>query len=99
MSRFVDPNKPLSDSDRAYLLARGYDDQVAAMDERQRSKEAGEIEVPSELVIDEDEDDYDDETAWAYTDLQQEARNRQLNAGGKREEIVARLRQHDAANA
>ena len=37
-------------------------------------------------------DDYDDEEKWPYRALQQEAKGRELDASGKREEIVARLR-------
>lgn len=97
MSRYVDPSKPLSDSDREYLLARGYDDQVASMDQR-FAGDGDHLQVPSEIVVDDEEgDDYDDDSAWTYQDLQQEARNRGLTATGKREEIVARLRENDAA--
>lgn len=100
MSRYVDPSKPLSDSDRAYLLSRGYDETVSNWDTRLGRMNDDIVEVPAELVIDEDdEDDYDDESKWTYQDLQQEARDRQLSAGGKREEIVARLRAHDAESA
>lgn len=45
------------------------------------------------------EDDYDDESEWSYKDLQTEAKGRELPASGSREEIVARLRENDAANA
>lgn len=98
MSRFVDPHAPLSDEDRAYLLARGYDDQVAAMDERQADPDRLQVE-PEEIVVEDEGDDYDDESVWTYSDLQQEARNRGLAANGKREEVVARLRKHDEENA
>lgn len=37
-------------------------------------------------------DDYDNEDEWPYRRLQQEAKNRDLDAGGKRDELVARLR-------
>lgn len=37
-------------------------------------------------------DNYDDENQWGYRELQQEAKNRGMDAGGKREELVARLR-------
>lgn len=37
-------------------------------------------------------DEYDDENKWSYRDLQAEAKGRELDASGKREEIVARLR-------
>ena len=45
------------------------------------------------------EDDYDDESEWSYKELQTEAKERELPASGSREEIVARLRENDAANA
>jgi hypothetical protein len=37
-------------------------------------------------------DNYDDENEWPYRALQQEAKGRDLDASGKRDEIVARLR-------
>lgn len=37
-------------------------------------------------------EDYDDENAWPYRKLQQRAKQRGLDGSGKREEIVARLR-------
>lgn len=37
-------------------------------------------------------DDYDDEQKWPYRALQQEAKQSDVDASGKREEIVARLR-------
>lgn len=42
-------------------------------------------------------DNYDDEEAWPYRALQQEAKHRDLDASGKRDEIVARLREANAA--
>jgi hypothetical protein len=44
-------------------------------------------------------DNYDDEDAWPYRSLQQEAKSRHLPGDGKRDELVARLRQSDQANA
>lgn len=44
-------------------------------------------------------DNYDDDEAWPYRQLQQEAKNRDLDASGKREEIVSRLREHDAGGS
>lgn len=40
-------------------------------------------------------DNYDDESAWPYRSLQQEAKHRDLDASGKRDELVARLREAD----
>jgi hypothetical protein len=42
-------------------------------------------------------DNYDDEEAWPYRALQQEAKHRELDASGKRDEIVARLRDSDGS--
>jgi hypothetical protein len=42
------------------------------------------------------QDDYDDEEKHPYRALQQLAKGRDLDASGKREEIVARLRANDA---
>jgi hypothetical protein len=44
-------------------------------------------------------DDYDNEDAWHYRDLQREAKSRNLNAGGDREELVAKLREDDSQRA
>lgn len=40
---------------------------------------------------------YDDEEAWPYRKLQAEAKDRGLDASGKREELVARLVENDGA--
>lgn len=40
---------------------------------------------------------YDDEEAWPYRKLQAEAKDRGLDASGKREELVARLVEDDGA--
>lgn len=44
-------------------------------------------------------DNYDDEDAWSYKDLQAEAKKRELPAGGSRDEIIVRLRADDAEDA
>lgn len=45
-----------------------------------------------------DSDNYGDEDAWPFRSLRQEAKGRGLNAGGDREEIIARLRAADQGN-
>lgn len=45
----------------------------------------------------EEPDNYDDEAAWSYRELQDEAKVRKLTATGSREELIARLRQDDAS--
>lgn len=54
----------------------------------QRGTAEGDADGPS--------DNYEDEDAWPYRSLQQEAKSRHLPGDGKREELVARLRQSDA---
>jgi hypothetical protein len=93
MSRYVDPNKPLSDSDRAYLLARGYDEQVATMDARAESAERGELEVETELVVDDDLVPYEEMLLPA---LQEECRQRELPVGGTKPQLIKRLEENDA---
>lgn len=44
-------------------------------------------------------DNYDDEDAWPYRALQQEAKSRHLPGDGKRDELVARLRAADQASS
>lgn len=44
-------------------------------------------------------DNYDDENAWRYRALQQEAKGRGLPGDGTRDELVARLRENDAQRA
>jgi hypothetical protein len=96
MSRYVDPHKPLSDSDRAYLLARGYDDQVARMDADADRDESAEVEVPTELVVDDDLEPYED---MSLADLQEECRNRELPVTGTKAQLVKRLEDNDALRA
>lgn len=43
----------------------------------------------------EDIDNYDSEPSWSYAELQAEAKDRKLPAGGSRAEIIARLREYD----
>jgi hypothetical protein len=44
-----------------------------------------------------DGDNYDDESAWSFQDLRDEAKRRTLAANGSREELIARLRENNAA--
>lgn len=48
--------------------------------------------IEGDPTIDSGADDYDNEDEWPYRRLQQEAKNRDMDAGGKRDELVARLR-------
>lgn len=95
MSRYVDPTKPLSDEDRAYLLSRGYEEQVANQDRRFADGEDGEIEVPTELEVDDDLPEYNE---MSLGDLQDECRKRELPITGNKAQLVKRLEDDDAAN-
>jgi hypothetical protein len=44
-------------------------------------------------------DNYDDESAWSYRALQQEAKGRGLRGGGERDELIARLRSADSGSS
>src|SRR5688572_28096011 len=92
MSREIDPSKPLSESDRQYLLARGCEEQVASIDARQAEEDSDDLEVPTELVVD-DEEPYEDMTLAA---LQDECRSRQRPVGGTKQQLVSRLEEDDA---
>lgn len=46
-----------------------------------------------------DGQDYDNTDEWSYGDLQVECKERGLTANGSREELIARLRENDLANA
>lgn len=96
MSRYVDPTKPLSDKDREYLLARGYEDQVAAMDARADESDSDNLEVPVELEVDDDLEPYEEMSLAA---LQDECRRRELPVGGTKAQLVARLEENDALQA
>ncbi|HEX8321685.1 hypothetical protein [Longimicrobium sp.] len=57
----------------------------------------GTVQPPAAEEAEEDDgDDYDDENVWPYRRLQSEAKDREINAAGTRDEIVARLREADA---
>lgn len=62
---------------------------------------AGDLDATPRGASDSDgpSDNYDDEDAWPYRALQQEAKNRHLPGDGKRPELIARLREADKGNA
>jgi hypothetical protein len=93
MSRAIDMTKPLSDDDRAYLLARGYDEQVASHDARFENSDH--LQVPVELEVD-DEDELPPYEEMSLADLQKECRARELPVGGNKAEVIKRLEEHDA---
>lgn len=97
MSRKVDRRKPLSESDRAYLLARGRPVDVYPVgeaeseEEQQRQSDEGKQKESEE----EPDDDYDE---WSPDDLKEELRERKLPVSGNKAVLIGRLREHDADN-
>lgn len=56
--------------------------------------------IPAEEETEEAEegdDNYDDEAAWSYKELQAELKERELPATGDRAELIERLREDDAS--
>lgn len=91
MSREIPMDQPLTEEDRAYLHARGQHATVEMLDEKYPA-DAEEAEAEEETG-----DNYDDTTAWKVADLKAELEKRELPATGNRAELVARLRESDAA--
>lgn len=81
MSRQIDLTKPLSDEDREYLDTRSRQDLIALNDEQFGDS-------------DEAEDEYSDMTNEA---LRAELGERELSQSGTKAELIARLREDDAA--
>lgn len=96
MSRYVDTSKPLSKSDREYLLARGYEDQVAAIDARTDAEASDELEVEPDLEVDDDLQPYEEMT---LAQLQDECRARELPVGGTKPQLIKRLEDDDKLRA
>lgn len=87
MSREVPMDRALSEEDRVYLHARGQHQTVDMLDEK-----FGVLDDDTEVAVD---TDYEN---WTVKDLQDELKDRQLPVSGKQGELVARLRENDAAN-
>lgn len=96
MSRDVPRNKPLSDEDRAYLLVHGDEDILRSID--------AQYPPGSDVESEEDGDDDAPYEEWTVADLQAEiddrnkdrAAEQKMSRAGKKDELVARLRQDDA---
>lgn len=94
MTRKIPLDKPLSDKDRAYLLMRGKNSQVAWFDQSQAAEEKAAEEVEEEETETEEvEDEYDE---WTVAELQAELESRKLDKTGKKQELIDRLRADDA---
>ena len=89
MTREVPMNRALSEDDRVYLHARGQHQTVDMLDERFGVASDSD---DNEVAVD---NDYEN---WTVKDLQDESDERGLPRSGKKDELVARLREHDAAS-
>jgi hypothetical protein len=98
MAREVPRNQPLSDEDREYLHARGYHDMVDAIDRDHPGGGTpsevtdGSAVSPDEVVIDDDEDEYED---WTGPQLEAELKRRNLPYTGTKDQRIERLRADD----
>lgn len=72
---------------------------VSDATEGQQLQATQEIENDPQVNEAEPADNYDDEEAFPYRKLQSLAKDRELDASGKRDELVARLREADAAGS
>lgn len=89
MSRTDIPtDKPLSDDDRAYLLMRGEDARVKWFDQVHPP-----VTEEDDLDDEELDDGYDDMTV---AQLQEELKSRNLDTNGKKDALIARLREDDS---
>jgi hypothetical protein len=86
MSRKIDVDGPLSESDREYLHSRGQHALVERMDHEYQEPE------PEDGGDGEPDTNYD---AWTVKELQDECEERGIPKSGTKPELVARLREHD----
>jgi len=94
MSLVIPRNRALTDEERKYLLMRGEESRVKTQDQQYPAD--AEAEAEEEL-----EDDYDD---WTVPELQAQVKTRVEGgatitpASSKKADLIAALRQDDAAN-
>jgi len=87
----------MSESERPTVAT---DNPVNVSDAAEQQKLQAAQEIENDPQINEGgavADEYDDESKYTYRDLQGLAKDRDLDASGKRDEIVARLREADSA--
>jgi hypothetical protein len=91
MSKTIDTTQPLSDEDRAYMMSRGREAEVARIDEQFAGTEVDSYEVE---VIDEPYE------KWKVEELRDEVnvRNLDVKADAKKADLIKALEQHDKAN-
>lgn len=95
---------PLSDENRAFLYSRGKDPLVAELDHQWaniefRRQQLAELGVENDATPDFDTDELDDAPPyeqWKKDELVAEAKERDLDSNGTKDELVARLYEDDA---
>lgn len=101
MSLQIPRNRALTDEERAYLLMRGEESRVKTQDQ-QYPADMDDSDEELEDDSDEEPDDYDD---WTVPELQAQVKTRVEGgatitpASSKKADLIAALRQDDAANA
>jgi hypothetical protein len=94
MARDINPDKPLTDKDRQYLLDRGQEQRVVAHDARFGDEYSVE-DLDDRNGPEGPEEEGDEYDAWTAAELQDEAVKRGLSKAGKKDELIARLREDD----
>lgn len=109
MSKTIVPSTELSDFDRQYLRDRGLnpDDYILEADEEEttpRTPPVTETPEQPETPDGEGEGETEDEedipySEWTVDELEIELGNRSLKKSGNKDELIARLEEHDATLA
>lgn len=98
MSRQIPNDRRLTDDERAYLLMRGEENRVTTQDSRYPEPDPDDIDLE-----DDGEDFQDDYDNWTVKELNAEIEKRNTEgaeispAGTKKENLIAALREDDAA--
>lgn len=106
MSKTIVPSKTLSKFDRQYLVARGKnpDDYILA-DEEEETPPTPPVTPPEQPETPDDEDDETEDeedipySEWTVDELEIELQDRGLKKSGNKDELIARLEEHDATRA
>lgn len=93
----LEQRKAQEEANQKALDASGYVNPTVTPEESPTARAFEKVYGAGSSSADDDtaDDDYDD---LSYADLQSEAKNRGLNAGGNADELKARLREDDAAD-
>lgn len=108
MSKTIMPSKTLSKFDRQYLIDRGQnpDDFILPAEEETPPTPPATAPEQPENPVSEDEAETEDEdeedipySEWTVDELEIELQNRSLKKSGNKDELIARLEEHDATLA